>query len=74
MKTTVQSASHMGPTPTSVLVKEGMMYTVVGKTAANLGIDVIAVDDYFSTCLFAVPALIVEVILLGGSCGADGAM
>ena len=35
VKTTVQSALHMGPTPTSMLVKEGMMYPVVGKSAAN---------------------------------------
>ena len=35
VKTTVQSASHMFPTPTSVLMKEGMMYTVVGKSDSN---------------------------------------
>ena len=33
VNTTVQSASHMGPTPTSVLLKEVMMYPVVGKSA-----------------------------------------
>ena len=32
---TVQSALHMGPTPTSVLVKDGMMYPAVGKYSAN---------------------------------------
>ena len=35
VKTTVQYASHMGPTPIIVLVKEGVMYPVVGKYAAN---------------------------------------
>ena len=35
VKTTVQSASHMGPTPTIVLVKEGMLYPVLGKSDAN---------------------------------------
>ena len=29
VKTTVKYASHMGPTPSIVLVKEGMMYPVV---------------------------------------------
>ena len=32
---TVQSTLHMVPTPTSRLVKDGMMYPVVGKYAAN---------------------------------------
>ena len=35
VKTNVQSASHMGPTPTSVLEEEGMMYPVVGNSSAN---------------------------------------
>ena len=35
VKTIVQSASHMRPTLTSVLGKEGMMYHVVGKSDAN---------------------------------------
>ena len=35
VKTTVQSASHMGLTPIIVLVKEGMMYPVVGKYVTN---------------------------------------
>ena len=39
----------MGPTPTSVLVKEGMIYPVVGKSAVNWGIGSLAVDDDFST-------------------------
>ena len=32
---TVQSASHMGLTPTSVLVKYGMMNPLVGNSFAN---------------------------------------
>ena len=35
VKNIVQSASHLDPTLTSVLVKEGMMYPVVGKSAVN---------------------------------------
>ena len=35
LNTTVQFVSQMGPTPMSVLVKNGMMYPVVGKSDAN---------------------------------------
>ena len=49
VNTTVQSASHMGPTPKSLLVKEGMMYHVVGKSASNCGIGSVAVSDKIST-------------------------
>ena len=55
VNTTVQSASHMGPTPTSVLLKEGMMYPVVRKYDQNYGIVSIAVADNLSTCPFSVP-------------------
>ena len=54
----VQSASNMIPTPTSVLVKYGMMYSVVGKSAANCGIGGVAVADNLSTCSVSVPTLI----------------
>ena len=64
----------MVPTPTRVLVKEGMIYPVVGKSDSNWGIGSIAVDDYFSTCPFSVPTLIVASLVSGGPCGADGAM
>ena len=74
VKNTVQSASHMVPTPTSVLVKEVMMYPVVGKSAANWGIGSIAVDDDFSTCPVAVSALFFAALVPGGPYGADGEM
>ena len=64
----------MGMTPTIVLVKDGMMYPVVGKSAANYGIGRVAVDDDFSTCLVSVSTLICEAIVLGGPYGANGAM
>ena len=35
LNTTVQFVSQMGPTQMSVLVKDGMMYPVVGKYAAK---------------------------------------
>ena len=35
LNTTVQFASQMGPTPMSVLVKDGMMYPVVGRSSDN---------------------------------------
>ena len=64
----------MGPTPTSVLVKEGMIYPVVVKSDSNCGIGSIAVSDNFSTCPFSVPTLIVEALVSGGPCGDDGLM
>ena len=74
MKTTVKSASHMGPTPTSVLVKEGMIYPVVENSDSNCGIGSVAIADDFYTCPLAVPTIICESIVLGGPCGAYGAM
>ena len=62
----------MGPTPTSVLVKEGMIYPVVGKSAPNWGMGSIYFDDDFSTCPFSVPPIIVAALVLGGPCGAEG--
>ena len=41
----VQSTSHIGPTPTSVLVKDGVMYPVVGKSSANYVIGIVAVAN-----------------------------
>ena len=64
----------MGPTPTSVLVKEVIMYPVVGNYYSNCGIGSVAVADDLSTCTFAVPALICEALVLGGPYGADGAI
>ena len=74
VKTTVQSASHMCPTPTSVLVKEGMMYPVVGKSDANWGMGSVSFADEFSICPLAVLTLIVDALMSGRPCGADGAM
>ena len=71
---TVQSASQMGPTPTIVLVKDGMMYPVVGKSASNCGVGNEAVANNLSTCPLAVPTLIFGVVVLGGPCGAIGEM
>ena len=71
---TVQSASHMGPTPTSVLAEDGIMYPVVGKSSANCGIGSVAIAEDLSTCPVAVTTPICEVLVLGGPCGADGAM
>ena len=69
---TVQSTSHMGLTPTSVLVKDGIIYPVVGKSSANCRIGSVAVTEDLSTCTVAVPTLICEALVLGGPCGADG--
>ena len=74
LKTKVQFASHIGPTPMSVLVKDGMMYPVVGKSAVNLGMGRVALAEDFSTCPFTVSTLIVAAFLSGGPCDAVGAM
>ena len=42
LNTTVQFASQIGPTPISVFVNVGMMYPVVGKSAANCGVGSVA--------------------------------
>ena len=64
----------MDPTPTSVLLKDGMMYPVIGNYVTNCGIGIVAVANNLSTCPVAVPTLIYEALLLGGLCGADGAI
>ena len=57
-----------------MLVKDGMMYPVVGKSATNCGIGSVAVADDLSTCPVAMPALIFEVLVLGGPGGTDVTM
>ena len=74
LNTTVQFASQMGPTPISVLVKVGMMYPVVGKSAANWGIGRVAVATDVATCPLPVPNLIVLTLVASGPCGAFGAI
>ena len=63
----------MGPTPMSVLVKSGMMYPVVGKSAANCGIGRVAFTADAATCPLAVPPLIVLTLVASVPCGAFGA-
>ena len=72
VNSTLQSTSYICPTPTSVLLKDGMMYSVVGKYAANCGIGSVAVADNLSTYSVDVPTLICESLVLVGPCGADG--
>ena len=62
---TLQSLSQMGPTPISVLVKEGMMYPVVGKSTANWGIGSLYDVVYFTICQFAVTTTIGEAFVFG---------
>ena len=69
---TVQSESHMGPTSTRVLVKDGIMYPLIRKSSANCGIGSVAVADNLSICPVYVPTLICEALVLVGTCGADG--
>ena len=71
---TVQFASHMGPTPMSVLVKDGMMYPVVGKSADNCGIGRVAFAADVSTCPLSVLTLIVAELVSGGPRGAVWSM
>ena len=74
LNTTVQFASHMGPTQMSVLVKSGMMNPVVGKSAAIFGIDRVAFATDVANCPLAVPTNIVAALVSSGPCGAFGAM
>ena len=62
----------MGPTPMSVLVKSGTIYSVVGKSAANCGISRVAFDADVETCPLAVPNSIVVALVSSGPCGAFG--
>ena len=45
----------MGPKPMSVLVKSGMMYPVVGKSAENFGIGRVDFSTDVATCPLDVP-------------------
>ena len=74
LNTAVQFASQMGPTPIIVLVKDGMMYPVVGKYASNSVIGRVDFAAYVSTCPLDVPTLTVAALVSGGPCGAVGAM
>ena len=64
----------MGPTSMSVLVKAGMVYPIVGKSAVNCGIDRVAFDADFATCPLDVPTLLVAALVSSGPCTAFGAM
>ena len=64
----------MGPTPMSVLVEVGMMYPVVGKSAANWGIGRVDFATDVATFPLDVPTLIVSVLVYSGPCGGVGAM
>ena len=74
LNTMVQSASQMGPTQMSVLVDNGMMYPVVGKSATNFRIFRVAFTPDVVTFPLAVPTLIVAALLSSGPCGVFGAM
>ena len=71
---TMKYASHMGTKTTRVLVKDGMMYPVVGKSAANCRIVSETVADNLFTCPVAMNTLIFGALVLGGTCRSAGAM
>ena len=74
LNTTVQFASQIGPTPINVFVNVGTIYPVVGKSAANCGIDSVDFAVDIATCPFAVPILILLALVSSGPCGAFGAI
>ena len=74
MNKTLQSASQIVPTPISVMVKEGMMYHVVGKSADNWVMGSVAIAADFTIYPFAVPTVIVVYLVSGCPCGVDGAI
>ena len=55
---TLQYVSQIGPTPINVLVKEGMMYPIVGKSAADCVMVSVTVAVDFTIFPFAMPTLI----------------
>ena len=57
-----------------LLVKAGMMYPVVGKSAANCRIRRVAFAADIATCPFAVPTLIISALVSSGPCGAFESM
>ena len=60
----------MGPTPMSVLVKSVMMYPVVGKSAANCGVEMVDFAADVETFTLYVPIFIVAALVSSGPCGA----
>ena len=64
----------MGPTPIIVSVNVGMMYPVVGKSAANCGICSVEFAADNATCPFAVPTLNLVALVSSGPCGSFGAI
>ena len=58
MNKTLHSASQIGPTPINVLVKEVMMYPVVGKSTADCVMGSVSVAIYFTICPFSVSTVI----------------
>ena len=74
LNTAIHFASQMGPTPMSVLVNDGMMYPVLGESAANCGIGRVDFSADVSTCPLAVPTLIVAALVSSGPCGAFESM
>ena len=71
---TVQFASQIGTTPMSVLVKDGIMYPNLGKSAAKFGIGRVSFSYDVLTCPLAVPNLIVSALVSVVPCDAVGAM
>ena len=57
-----------------MLVKDGIMYLVFEKSAANCGIGSEAVSNEISTCPVAVPSKTLGVLVSEGPCGAVGVM
>ena len=64
----------MGLIPIIVFVNVGMMYPVIGMSAANCMISSMAFAVDFATCTFAVPYMILIVLVSSGPCGAFGAI
>ena len=70
----VKFVSQMEPIPISVIVNVGMMYPVVGKSAANCGIGGVAFAVDVATFTFDVPTIILLALVFIGTCGVFGAI
>ena len=70
---TVQLASQMGPKPTRVCLKDGMINPAVGKSFYSWGSERSAVAVDLSTCPLATPTTIdgaIGSVFVVGACGA----
>ena len=71
---TVQPALQIGPIPTNVFVKVGMIFPPQGTSWPCCGMGSVVVADDYTTCPLAVPTCIFGAVVFIGPCRACGAI